>query len=137
MTSFMKNWMLAAAACAIAAGNAAAQTYHAEIPFPFRAGNTMLAPGSYDVRIQGANIKLLLLRNVDTGQAILVSPKGITGEWKGEHVPNLRFECESRCALESMWVGGYEGAYNFPMPRLEKNETARVMTVGLTHTKGD
>src|SRR5215467_10030746 len=111
MTSYMKNLMLAAAACAIAAGNAAAQTYHAEIPFSFRAGQTILAPGSYDVRIQGGVNKMLLLRNADTKKSILVTPEGITGEWKDAGVPNLRFECASRCALESLWVGGYAGAY--------------------------
>jgi hypothetical protein len=137
MTSYTKTLMLAAAACALAAGNAAAQTYHAEIPFSFRAGQTMLAAGSYDVRIQGGVNKMLLLRNVDTKKAILVTPKSITGEWKGAAVPNLRFACASRCSLESMWVGGYEGAYTFHMPRVEANETARVTTVGLTLAKGD
>jgi hypothetical protein len=129
---------LAAAACAIAAGNAAAQTYHAEIPFTFRAGTTMLAPGGYDISFKGATSgKYITLRSTESQKAIMVQTVSMTGEQKEGSVPKLRFECGSRCALQSMWVGGWPGAYKFQTPRLEPNETARVMTVELTRAKAD
>jgi len=50
----------------------------------------------------------------------------------------LRFECAaSRCALKSMWVGGYQGSYTFPTPTLARNEMARIETVELTRVKAD
>jgi hypothetical protein len=138
MTSYTKSLMLAAAACAIAAGNAAAQTYHAEIPFTFRAGSVTMAPGSYDISLQGLTSgKFLMLRNSESKKGVLLATAGITGERKGGTVPKLRFACGSRCALESMFVGGWQGAYKLPTPRLGLNETARVMTVELTRAKTD
>jgi hypothetical protein len=139
MTSFTKSLMLAAAACAIAAGNAAAQTYHAEIPFTFRAGTTVMAPGSYEI-VVASNLgsKHIRVRDLDTRKTIMVQWASITGDQKHFDGPKLSFECvNTRCALATMWVGGYEGAYKFHTPALEKNETARIETVGLAPAKAD
>jgi hypothetical protein len=138
MTSYSKSLMLAAAACAIAAGNAAAQTYRAEVPFTFRAGSATMAPGAYDISFVGVTSgKLMVLRNAGTRQSVLLQTAGITGERNGGGVPKLRFECGSRCALESMWVGGWEGAYKLPVPRLGPHETAHITTIELTRVKAD
>jgi hypothetical protein len=137
MTSYTKSLMLAAAACAIAAGNAAAQTYHAEIPFTFRAGTTMLPPGEYDISFKGAASNFMTLRNTETLKSIMLQTVSMTGEQKGQRAPALRFECGSRCALQSMWVGGWPGAYKLHTPRLGPNEMARVLTVELTRVKAD
>jgi len=133
-----KSLMLAAVVCAIAAGNAAAQTYHAEIPFTFRAGTTTLAPGGYDISFKGMTSgRYITLRSTESKQAVMVQTTGMTGEQKGESVPKLRFECGSRCTLASMWVGGWQGAYKLHTPRLGPNETARVLTIELTPVKAD
>ena len=138
MTRYTKSLMLAAAACAIAAGNAAAQTYHAEIPFTFRAGSTTLAPGGYDISFKGVtSAQFVTLRSTETKKAIMLQTVGMTGEQKGERAPALRFKCGSRCALQSMWVGGWQGAYKLHTPSLGPNETARVMTIDLTRLKAD
>jgi hypothetical protein len=62
----------------------------------------------------------------------------ITGEQKVNSTPKLTFECAgARCALASLWVGGYEGAYRFHTPRLEANDTAHIQTIQLTRAKAD
>ena len=133
-----KKLMLAAIACAVAAGNAAAQTYQAEIPFTFRAGTTVLAPGSYEISFKGMTSgKYITLRSTESKQSVMLQTTGMTGEQKGASVPSLTFRCGSACTLASMWVGGWQGAYRLPMPRLAPNETARVMTIELTHVKAD
>jgi len=134
----VKGLMLAAVACAIAAGNAAAQTYHAEIPFAFRAGKTAMAPGAYDISFSGVTSgKFMTVRNTETRESVLLLPTSFTGDRKTVSVPKLRFACASYCALESLWVGGWGGAYKLFPPRLGPNETARVMTIELTHVKAD
>jgi len=142
MTNFPKTLMLAAAACTIAAGSAAAQTYQAEIPFTFRAGSATLAPGRYAITVSHLTVgKFLVVREMDTRKGILLQPNGATGERKGENGARdakLRFECAAnRCALRSMWVGGYQGSYKFPTPALAQNEMARIETVELTRVKAD
>jgi hypothetical protein len=142
MTNFTKTLMLAAAACTIAAGSAAAQTYQAEIPFTFRAGNSTLAPGRYAITVSHMTVgKFLMVRAMDTRKSILLQLNGATGERRGESGAmdaRLRFECgASRCALKSMWVGGYQGSYTFPTPALGRNETARIETVELARAKAD
>jgi hypothetical protein len=49
MTSFRKNTWMVAATLVVAAGTASAQTLTAEIPFAFRTGSAMMAPGTYTV----------------------------------------------------------------------------------------
>jgi hypothetical protein len=139
MTNFTKNLMLAAAACTIAAGTAAAQTYQAEIPFAFRAGSSSLAPGEYSVSMQGITSgKLVVVRNLDTRKSIMVQTASMTGERKGPAAPTLRFACwEKRCALDSIWVGGYQGAYKLHPTPLGPRELARMETVELTRGKAD
>jgi hypothetical protein len=139
MTSFTKNLMLAAAACAIAAGNAAAQTYEAHIPFTFRAGQSVMAPGHYQISLgNGSSRAIVRVRNTDSHETIMLVAASVSGFSEEARTAKLRFECgNSRCALASMWVGGYDGAYNFHKPRLGRDEMARVEVVGLTRVKGD
>jgi len=74
MTNFTKTLMLAAAACTIAAGSAAAQTYQAEIPFTFRAGSATLAPGRYAITVSHLTVgKFLVVREMDTHKSICCS----------------------------------------------------------------
>src|SRR5262249_25600416 len=133
-----KNLILAAAACAIAAGNAAAQTYKADIPFTFRAGKTTLAAGSYQIHVGGnTSAKFLTVRNMETREAIMLQTASLTGEQTAGSAPKRRCGCGRTCALSALWVGGWEGAYKLHMPRLEPNETAGVKTIELTLVKAD
>jgi len=138
--NFTKYTMLAVAACTMAAGSAAAQSYKAEVPFAFRAGGKLMTAGSYSVsRSSGAGgITVLRLRNVDSGGGVLLTATSKTGERKGDPAPKLRFACAgTRCALAAMWVGGDEGAYRFGTPKLDSGETARVREVEIARVKAD
>ena len=138
MTNFTKHLMLAAAACTIAAGSAAAQTYQAEIPFTFRAAGVNLAPGRYEISVSrfGSGTRYLKVRDMESHKAVLMTPNGLTGEKKGPGEPTLRFACvEARCALSALWVGGWEGAYTFATPAAGKHEMARIETVVMSRAK--
>src|ERR1019366_1957819 len=72
MKELTTKLMIAAAALMIAAGAASAQAMKVEIPFEFRAGNHVMAPGTYsvdDLRI-GTSTPVFRLRNRNTGDSI-------------------------------------------------------------------
>src|SRR6516225_3285372 len=52
MKSMTTKLMMTAGALAIATGIASAQQYRADIPFAFRAGDRVLAAGTYVVRVK-------------------------------------------------------------------------------------
>ena len=139
MTNFTKKLMLAMAACTIAAGTAAAQTYTAQIPFAFRAGKTVMAPGSYQINVSGlAGAKSVSLYNREAGKGVMLIPSAITGNAKDQDALKVRFECAGpRCSLASLGVGGWVGAYVFPKPHLGPAEMARVVEIDLTRAKAD
>jgi len=139
MTNLTKNLMLAMAACTIAAGTAAAQTYTAQIPFTFRAGKTVMAPGTYQIRLGGlTSTRSVSLYSQDLRKGAILVPTGTTGEHKDLGAFKVRFACAGKdCALASIWVGGWEGAYMFPKAKLGSAETARVVEVDVTRVKAD
>jgi hypothetical protein len=111
MKTMTRNLMIAAAALAITAASVWAQPLKADIPFAFRAGSTVLAPGTYRVEVQGAS-SLVYLQNVDTRRTVALLPGtggDVAKEWKAKGDPVLVFECGAgRCALIRMWSGpGY------------------------------
>ena len=120
----MKNttmrMMIAAAALAVAAGTAAAQTYKGEIPVAFRAGEKLMQPGAYEIRVSTANsgIAHVTVRNADNGAtAILVPTYGTDAPkaWRAAGKPVFAFACaEGRCALRTLWTGTDLGTYRFP-----------------------
>jgi hypothetical protein len=131
--------MLAAAACAFAAGNAIAQSYEAEIPFTFRAGRVNLAPGRYQVWIDPASsVSLIRLHNMDSRETVLLLPASVAGAGRYGQVMKLQFRCGgARCALSSMSVGESQGAYTFHTPALGRDDAARVAEIVLTPVKAD
>src|SRR5207247_7890233 len=76
MTTFTTRMMIAAATVVVAAGVASAQTLKAEIPFTFRAGNKLMAPGTY--RVSSLNhmsgIPIFRIANDNARAAIIVIP---------------------------------------------------------------
>jgi hypothetical protein len=133
MTSFPTNLMCAAAACSIAAGNTLAERYEAEIPFTFRAGRVMMVPGRYQVWIDPASTgRIVRLHNVDSRETLLLMPAAIGGGGRDARALKLRFACgNSRCALVSMSVGEYHGAYTFHTPTLGRGDKARLADIAL------
>jgi hypothetical protein len=137
MMSFSRNFLLGVAACAIAAGTAAAQNYEAEIPFAFRAGTTMMAPGRYHVWIDSTTTsRVIRLLNEDSRQTMVLLPAAIGAASDDTGRLQLRFHCDGgRCSLAAMSVGGSAGAYTFHAPRLGRDDTARVADIALKPVK--
>lgn len=139
MTSFPTNLLCAAAACSIAAGKTWAERYEAEIPFTFRAGRVMMAPGRYQVWIEPASTtRMVRLHNMDSRETLVLLPATIGAAGRDAGTLKLRFACaNSRCALASMSVGEYHGAYTFRTPTLGRDDTAHVADIALTQVPVD
>ena len=140
----MKNsnmrWLIAAAALAVAAGSASAQTFKAEIPLAFRAGTTQMAPGAYQIDMLKSNTNVTLARvmNLDTNKAVLVvapADYNTAIKSKSEGKAVIDFSCsEGRCSLARLWDGRGEFTYKFATPR--KHE-AQVATISVPITKAE
>jgi len=120
MKSSTMRWMIAAAALAVVAGTASAQTYKAEIPVSFRAGDKAMLPGSYEVKVESGNtgIPQVFVRNLDDyKQVLLVARPGNDAPkaWRDAGKPVFAFECaEGRCVLRNMWTAKDVATYTFP-----------------------
>jgi hypothetical protein len=99
--------MIATALLALATGVASAQALQANIPFAFRVGNKVMAPGNYRVSVQAD--RLVILSNYEARSTALLTPTS-TGDpakaWKAKGDPVMSFECGvSRCELNQIWTG--------------------------------
>src|SRR5262249_15961205 len=124
MKSMTTNLLITAAALAFATV-ASAQQYRADIPFAFRAGGKVLAPGTYTVQIRATATYLVKLTDDKTLHSILMLPAARTDGPKDEaarYIPALTFECgANRCALTRVWTGSSDPALMFPRPSLGKD----------------
>jgi hypothetical protein len=128
--------VFAAAALVAVAGSASAQTLKAEIPFSFRAGKTLMGPGTYDVVVdktsatrvfrlhnRESNVSVMLIGNVQDDAA---------KAWREAGLPKITFECvETRCALRRIWTGG-DSAYRFLGPKPGADGAVRVAEIRLS-----
>lgn len=121
MKSSTMRWMIAAAALAVAAGSASAQTYKADIELTFRADHTLMSPGPYRISPLPNMQHVLYFQNLDTKQSVLLlaipgpdAPK----EWVAKGKPIIAFRCgdEGRCVLTGMWNGAGKSRYRFATP---------------------
>jgi hypothetical protein len=134
MKSSMMKVMIAAAALAVVAGSASAQTYKAEIPLTFKAGNAVMAPGAYRVDVSSDGV-LLRLRNTDTHSAVvvLIQPGGdVSKAWRTSGKPVFAFSCaESSCSLTRMWNGRDSSDYRFSATGNTRGEKVAELLVTL------
>lgn len=133
----LTNCLIAAAALTVAAASASAQMLKAEIPFTFRAGAALMAPGAYQVTTTNTSgVRHYTLRNVDTGQAALVVAMIASDPprtWRADGLPRLGFDCAgARCVLRQLWEGYGGLAYGINGPRIGKNEPVQRAEVVLT-----
>jgi hypothetical protein len=130
MKSFTTKWMIAAAALVVAAGTASAQVAIANVPFSFRAGNTVMAAGTYRVDMDGPG-GLLWIRGEDSRYKAFVMPAArIEGGTPGD--AKLVFECGiGRCALIQAWSGVPGRALQFNRPNLGKDEAGYLSVIHL------
>jgi hypothetical protein len=142
MKTLMTNTMIAVAALAVAAGNAGAQTYKAQIPMAFRALDAAMAPGSYEFSlINGTGGKaVLVIRNVSSHDAVTLVPfpgSDAPKAWRAEGHPLISFACYGRtCAIRGMWDGRGQSTLQFPVRKLPAAEAERasVVTFSLART---
>jgi hypothetical protein len=142
MKNLTTRLLIATAALVVAAGAASAQTMTAAIPFEFRAGNRVMAPGTYrvdDLRsVTGTSA--FLLRNVRSGGAIALLSQAPVDPQKGWVAGNgkLLFACTGgSCALAQLWSGSESHAYKFRGSNLGKDETAVLREIPLQPGKGE
>ncbi len=132
--------IMAAAALLVAAGSASAQSFRAEVPMAFRAGGTVMNPGSYVISTSAAEGYRTTIHNLtDQKSAILVSatrndaPKA----WQESGDAKVTFEClDGNCRLKSIWVGTGNWVQTFPSHKGSgTNIAARPEIVTLTMIK--
>ena len=145
MKKLTTNLMIATAALLVAAGAASAQiqaTMTAQIPFEFRAGNQVMAPGTYQVDglASQTSVPLFRLTNVHQRRSIALLAQAEDAPRKGSALgrPNLVFACTSgRCALAQLWSGSKSYAYAFSRRNLGKGEEAYLREIPLQPGKGE
>ena len=140
------RFMVATAALVVAAGAASAQTrltMTAQIPFEFRAGNQVMAPGTYQVdnlNTQSA-IGVFRLLDVHSHQTIAVVPQAPVNPqktWVADGHPKLVFACISgSCALAELWDGSNSQAYTFHSPKTDTDQTAVLREIPMRPGKGE
>lgn len=141
MKNAITHWMIAAAALAIAAGSASAQTFKAEIPFSFRAAEKTMQPGSYRISVsKRGDMASFVLFNADTRTSAILAAGAISSvqkEWRAGAQPVFAFECAaSTCRLRQMWDGSGGFAYLFPRGHASAGEV-RVAVIALSPMKAD
>lgn len=140
MKSMTTKWMITAAALAIASGVASAQTLKADIPFAFRAGEKVMAPGNYTIRVSSEH-HYLVISNYETKQHSML-PTGVPGDpnkaWAAKGEPVMSFECGvGRCELTRLWTGPGTSALSFGHRSLGRDENASVIEVRLSKANAD
>jgi hypothetical protein len=135
------HWMLAAAAFLATTAVASAQVMYAEIPFAFRAGAKVLAPGTYQVRMSGTVQNAVILSNFETRQSAILLSSGLADnsiEGKAPDNPVLGFDCSvGRCALIRLWTRSSNSSLAFPRHSLGRDEPRTVPPAMLVRVTGD
>ena len=125
--------MIATALLALATGVASAQALQANIPFAFRIGNKVMAPGNY--RISISDHRIVALSNYDAKATALLLPSSSgdpSKEWKAKGDPMMTFECGvSRCELTRLW-DGESPALNFAHSKVGPEQHAALTEIRLT-----
>jgi len=141
MKSLTTKITIATAFLAAAAGVASAQTMKAEVPFAFHAGNKVMPPGTYIVRITGGERGLIALSNFDARQSAMLAAGPLTDpakEWRKAGAPVLSFECgANRCALDEVWMGPAFSAQTIRHPRVTSGEPVALKLVRLEKVNGE
>src|SRR5258705_361270 len=136
MTRFATKTLVMTAALAAFAIGASAQAMNAEIPFTFRAGDAVLAAGSYRINVSNSVVRVI---NSDTKKGAMLVPRyrrDAEAKWaKGD--PKLWFACTgSSCVLTTLWNGVDPTAMVVASPAHGK-AIAETRVVSLTAVKSE
>jgi len=143
MTNFTTRMMIATATLVAAAGAASAQTLRAEIPFTFRAGNKVMAAGTYEVgTVSGQTDRpIFRLSAVGAGHTTLLpgmSPHDAAKSWQAAGNPVLSFDCAAgNCSLATVWTGFSAPAYRIPYVKAGADEPVRVTLIEMRRDKSE
>jgi hypothetical protein len=102
-----KTLFITAARAALAIG-AWAQSMSAEIPFTFRAGDTVLRAGSYRITMGDGYGSVIRLTKAETHKSVMLVPRYRSDASKSRAAdnPKLWFACTgSNCVLARLWNG--------------------------------
>jgi|ERR1051326_531050 hypothetical protein len=139
MKNTLINLMLATAAVMVASTLASAQSLNAEIPFSFRAANTLMSPGTYEV-ISFNGGSYFELRNQDARQSILLAT-GVRQDppkaWSQSGSPALQFTCSDEgCALNLLWTGiAGNPAHAYARPKAEQGKSGKLAIIRMAVKK--
>jgi hypothetical protein len=142
MKNLTTKFMIATAALVVTAGAASAQALSAQIPFEFRVGNRVMAPGTYQVdklELQSSG-PIFRVLDMHSRQSVIVLPEARVDPQKGWAVgePKLVFACISGgCALAELWAGSESYAYAFARPKPGKDEDAYLRVIPMQRDKGE
>jgi hypothetical protein len=135
MQSMTTKLMITAASLAIAGGVASAQTLRAEIPFAFRAGDKVMAPGTYYVKASDTR-QYVVLANYETKDAAVVmagTRSTPSKNWVAAGQARMAFQCGlDRCELSRIWTGPGEDALTFRGHGSGAPERASITEVRMT-----
>jgi hypothetical protein len=138
MKKTMLKLTIAAAFVAVATGIASAQAMKADIPFAFRVGEKVMAPGSYRVSMEGGNANVLRLFQFKGDSVMTLTRAGSvpSKEWKQTGYV-LAFECTgNRCSLTTVYNGG-DATILVPHRGLSGGEHAEIRLIHLDRVNGD
>ena len=134
MKSMTMKLMISAASLAIVGSVASAQTLRAEIPFAFRAGDKVMAPGTYYVKASDTR-QYVVLANYETKDAAVVmagTRSTPSRNWAAAGEARMAFECDpARCELSRIWTGPGEDALTFRRHGSSAAERATVSEIRL------
>ena len=139
----MKSFETLAVAAALLAtsGAASAQVMYAEVPFAFRAGATVLAPGTYQVRLSGPVQNSIVLSNFETRQSVILLAGSLeegSKDWKADDGGALGFDCSvGRCALIRLWTRSSHSSLQFLRHSLGRDARTPVTLVRLVKEASD
>ena len=140
MKSLTTKLMITAAAVAIATSVASAQSLKAEIPFAFRAGGKVMAPGSYAVTTD-ASRHYVVLSNYDAKDSAIAMPASLANapkNWAADGNPMLAFACGAGpCELAQLWTASGYPAMKFAHGKSGSVEQASLTEIRLVKTNGD
>jgi hypothetical protein len=126
----------------VTAGAASAQMLSARIPFEFRVGNRVMAPGTYQVdklELQSSG-PIFRILDLHSRKSAIVLPQAQVDPQKGWAVgaPKLAFACISgSCALAELWAGSESYAYTFSRPKPGKDEEAYLREIPMQPGKSE
>jgi|SRR5713226_3755445 len=140
MKRFATKTLVMTAALAAFAVGASAQSMNAEIPFTFRAGDAVLAAGSYRINVEhtSGNNAVIRLNNDDTKKGIMLMPRYRVDAVKSWAGPKLVFACTgSDCVLTTVWNGSDSSAMVTARPTRRGKEVAEIRVVNMAGVKAE